>query len=320
MDKPKITPKDFFVWAGAMVAFYWAVIAYIFLVFNYIDYTFPNPLAYYPADPYQSGISYQMASIIVLLPICMFLMRMIRKGIEEDSSRGELWVRRWALILTLFVAGAAIAADLITLLTTFLNGEELTTAFLLKTLVVFLIAAGVFMHFSADLKGYWDTFPLRKRYVGIGVGVLATVTILAGFLIVGTPKEARLARFDAEKVSGLQDIQYRVIGYWQAKQKLPPSLDVLSDPLSYGPLPFDVQTGESYIYRATGTLSFELCAVFNAQSRGSQGQLTETRALMPVPAGGKGVPPQDNWQHGAGEVCFDRTIDPSFYPPLTKQL
>src|SRR3989344_4460583 len=203
MDKPKITAKDFFLWAGAMVAFYWSVIAYIFLVFEYINYSFPNALAYYPADPYQSGISYQMASIIVLLPLYMFLMHLIRADIARDVSRNEIWVRRWALILTLFVAGIAIAVDLITLLTTFLNGEELTTAFLLKVLVILLVAAGVFMHFSADLKGYWERFPARRRSVGYGVAVLALVTIIAGFFIVGTPAEARLARFDAQKVSNL---------------------------------------------------------------------------------------------------------------------
>ena len=59
MDKPKTTPKDFFLWAGAIITFYWSVIAFILLTFDYINYTFPNALSYYPADPYQSGISYE---------------------------------------------------------------------------------------------------------------------------------------------------------------------------------------------------------------------------------------------------------------------
>ncbi len=319
MDKPKTTPKDFFLWAGAMVTFYWSVIASIFLIFDYINYTFPNPLAYYPADPYQSGISYEMASIIVLLPLYMLLMWLIRKDAVRDPSRNEIWVRRWALILTLFVAGVAVAGDLIILLTTFLNGEALTTAFLLKVLVIFLIAIGVFMHFIADLRGYWDTFPARKRAVGIGVAVLAAVVVVSGFFIVGTPQQARLARFDAEKVADLQNIQYRVISYYQAKRKLPAAITDLSDPLSYGPLPVDAQTGESYIYEATGALSFRLCATFNAESRGNQNMYPpETRAILPAPSSvGKEMMP-DNWQHDSGQVCFDRTIDPSFYPPLNK--
>ena len=318
MDKPKTTAKDFFLWAGAMVAFYWSVLAFVFLIFDYINYAFPNALAYYPTNPYESGISYEMASVIVLLPIFLFLMHLIRKDIVLDSSRKEIWVRRWALILTLFVAGVSIAVDLIMLLTTFLNGEALTAAFLLKTLVVFLVAAGVFMHFSADLKGYWDAFPQRKRSVGIGVLVLAIATIIAGFFIVGTPAQARLARFDEEKLTDLRYIQSQVINYWQAKQKLPVTLDDLNNSLSYSYLPMDAQTGETYIYQATGILSFKLCAIFNAEGHANQDKFSETRAVMPVPAGVKKVTTQDNWQHGSGQVCFARTIDPSFYPPLNK--
>ena len=297
-----------------MVTFYWSVIAYIFLVFNYIDYTFPNALAYYPADPYQSGISYQMASVIVLFPLYLLLMWLIRKDIILDASRKEIWVRRWGLILTLFVAGIAIAADFITLLTTFLNGEALTTAFLLKVLVVFLVAAGVFMHFISDLRGYWDVFPLRRRSVSIGVAVLALATIVAGFFIVGTPADARLARFDAQKVNDLQNIQSQVIGYYQAKQKLPGVLADLTRSLSYGPLPTDPQTEESYIYQPGEGLSFKLCATFNAESRTDQTS-PGTRAIVPTPVGEKSIV-LDNWKHGAGQVCFDRIIDPSFYPPL----
>jgi hypothetical protein len=314
MDKPKTTPKDFFLWAGAVVAFYWTVIAYIYLVFDYINYAFPNALTYYPSDPYQGGISYEMASIIVLLPLYMFLMRIIRGDISRDPSRKEIWVRRWALILTLFVAGITMAVDLITLLTTFLNGETLTLAFLLKVLVIFLIAAGVFMHFIADLRGYWETFPERRNWVRIGVAILAVVTIAAGFFIVGTPAQARLARFDAQKINDLQNIQSQVVSYWQAKQKLPVVLNDLNNSLNYGPLPMDAQTGQPYGYQATGALSFKLCAVFNAQSRANQGA-TYAQPMAITPAGGKLSVP-DNWQHAAGQVCFDRTIDPSFYPPI----
>src|SRR5665213_2188120 len=158
MNKPKTTAKDFFLWFGAMLSFYWSITASIFLLFDYINYLLPNALTYYPADPYQSGISYEMASLIVLLPLYFYLMRLIRKDIAKDPSRKEIWVRRWALILTLFVAGVAIAIDLITLLTTFLNGEELTLAFLLKVLVILVVAIKVFLYFIADLKGYWEKY------------------------------------------------------------------------------------------------------------------------------------------------------------------
>src|SRR3990167_2257901 len=107
MDKPKVTPKDFFLWAGAMVALYGSVISFITLLFQYINHTFPDPLDYY-VDPYSGGIRFAMASLIVLVPVTILLMRYIRKDIMNEPSKGELWVRRWALVLTVFVAGAAV--------------------------------------------------------------------------------------------------------------------------------------------------------------------------------------------------------------------
>lgn len=291
-------------WAGAMLALYAGVIAFITLLFNYINYTFPDPLGYL-SDPYQSGIPYQMASLIVLAPVFLILMRVIRKNIERDPSRAEVWVRRWALFLTVFVAGATIVIDLIVLLTAFLSGEALTAAFLLKVLTVFLVVGAGFLHFLADLRGYWQRKPAYARYVNWAVGVLVAVTILSGFVIVGTPGDARLARLDQRKVNDLQSIQSQITYYYQQKQALPPTLSALEDPLSYYQLPVDPETGEAYGYRTLGALSFELCATFNRESTAVYGSAPYEHGLS------------QNWQHAAGEECFERTIDPEFYPSTT---
>ena len=261
MDRPKTTPKDFFLWAGAMVTLYAGVVSFITLLFNYINYTFPDPLRFY-GDPYSSSIPYAMASLIVLTPVFLVLMRIIRRNIAADASRGEIWIRRWALFLTVFVAGATIVVDLIVLLTTFLSGESLTAAFMLKVLVVLLVAGAGFMHFLADLRGYWIKEPAKARMVNWSVGVLVLATIVAGFFIVGTPQEARLYRLDQQKVSDLQTIQWQLVTFWQQKQTLPSALDELNDPLSGFTVPMDAQTGESYSYERTSQSSFKICADF----------------------------------------------------------
>jgi len=51
-------------------------------------------------------------------------------------------------------------------------------------------------------------------------------------------------------------------------------------------------------------LSFDLCAIFKTESQNS--------------GGNKAVPMvypyyNQNWDHGAGRVCFSRTIDPQLY-------
>lgn len=315
MEKVKATPKDFFLWAGAMVALYGGVVAFITLLFDYINYTFPDPLQYqYYYDPY-SSVSYEMAALIVLAPLFLILMRVIRRDIARDPSRAEIWVRRWALYLTVFAAGATIVIDLIMLLTTFLSGEDLTARFLLKVLVVLLVAGGGFMHFLADIWGYWVRQPQRARMVNGGVGAVVIVAIVAGFFIIGTPQEARQYRLDEQKVSDLQNIQWQLVNYWQQKQVLPTTLGELTDPISGFVVPLDPQTGEQYSYERVSQTSFELCAIFNATDRYQQSAVAP-RPVTAVPeivkTGG------DTWEHAAGEVCFARTIDPERYPPFNR--
>lgn len=315
--KTSATPKDFFLWAGAMIAFYTSVIAFINLIFEYINYIYPDPLNSYQIDPYQSGISGFMATVIVALPIFLVLMRIIRRTIIVDPSRQEVWVRRWALVLTLFVAGAAVAGTLIVLLQTFLSGEELTSRFLFKILTVLLVSCLGFAHFFADIKGYWKQFPIRARNLGFAVMAAVAATIIIGFFIVGTPQQARLARYDAERVSDLQNIQWQIVNYWQLKQKLPRTLTDLSDPISNFYAPVDPQTKGEYEYKQTEPLSFQLCAVFNMETRKMMDgvrQTTRPYSTVPVSINGNGGK-IDSWQHAAGRVCFDRTIDPELYPP-----
>jgi protein-S-isoprenylcysteine O-methyltransferase Ste14 len=75
------------------------------------------------------------------------LVRRLRRNPELRASK----IRKWLTYLTLFVASATIIADLITLLTRLLQGE-LTTRFVLKVLVVLVIAVLVFIYYLSDLR------------------------------------------------------------------------------------------------------------------------------------------------------------------------
>ena len=308
--KPKATPKDFFLWLGAVVTLYASIGALITLLFQYIDYAFPDPLQNY-VDPFNTAISFAMASLIVLVPASVILFRLIRSDIARDPSRNEVWVRRWALVLTLFLAGALVIGDLIALINTFLNGD-LTTRFILKVAVVLLVAGLAFFHFLADLRGYWNAHHARANMVGIAAGVLVLAAIVSGFLIIGSPSTQRLLRADQQKVGDLQTIQWQVVNYWQQKQKLPAVLTDLEDPISGFTVPTDRETGVAYEYRVTSSNAFELCATLNKKSIA---QPANGSIAKPIMYGGiEG----ENWQHEEGRQCFERTIDPERYPPISK--
>lgn len=314
LTKPKAGPKDFFLWLGAMVALYSSVVAFLTLTFEYINNAFPDPLAY-AYDPYSGSIKFAIATLIVASPLFLVLMRIIRNDIVKMPEKSDIWVRRWALYLTVFIAGLTVATDLVTLIYYFLDGE-VTMRFALKVLIVLLVAGAGLMHFLADIWGYWLQYPKRALYVSYAVALLVVVTIASGFLIIGSPMDARLYKFDEQKVSDLQNIQWQVVNFYQQKGRVPTSLQELVDPISGWTIPVDPETGEQYSYKADG-MAFQVCATFNKDSRADVSGVTRPVPVVKEP-GIDGDLAMSPWNHGPGVMCFDRAIDPERYPPFKK--
>ena len=306
--------KDFFLWLGIIIGVYGSTIALLALLFEYINRTFPDPLAGY-ADPLASTAHVSMATLIVFVPITAFLVYAVRNSIRKDPSKEHIWVRRWAIVLTLFLAGLVVAIDLITLVTTFLGGE-VTTRFALKVLAVLLVGVGLFLHFLAERWGYWLRHDAKAHAVAIGMILLNFLVVAAGFFVIGSPEDMRMQRLDARKTGDLQSIQWQIVNYFQQKEQLPADLAALNDPISSFMVPVDPQSGAAYTYRVMGEYSFALCAVFNRDSVDTAGQGEYSARDKVYPS--RGI--NDTWEHGSGEVCFERTIDPELYPPYAKPL
>lgn len=309
-----VTPKDFFLWVGAMASLYASVVSFITVVFEYINKAFPDPLEFY-VDPYSGSMRMALATLVVAFPIFLALMHFIRKDIAEDPAKQDFWVRRWALTLTLFIAGVTVAIDVVTLINTYLGGD-MTMRFGLKVLLVLLVALGGFLHFLADLRGHWNANPKGARLIGYFALALIIMTVVSGVLIMGSPSQVRLYRLDDQKVDDLQSIQWQIVDYWQTYEKLPKTLSDLTNNISGYAAPQDPQSGEAYGYEVIPGKqpAFKLCATFNAQDQDvSPAELA--RPAYTSYAGSDGGLLQDSWWHTEGDVCFTRTIDPERYPP-----
>ncbi|MBI2674082.1 MAG: hypothetical protein HYX23_02260 [Candidatus Zambryskibacteria bacterium] len=305
----KITAKDFFLHIAIIALLYAGTVALLNILFRVINAAFPqvNQYTYYSS----TFISLPVAALIVVFPLFLFLTNIVRKGYAEDPSRKDYPVRKWLIYITLFLAGGVLAGDLVTLLYYFLDGQEMTTAFLLKILSVLIVAGCIFGYFMDDLK---DRLAGARRNIWRLVGtVLVIGSIAAGFGVLGTPQSQRMLRYDSQKISDLQNIQWQIVNYWQQKETLPATLADLEDPISGFITPVDPQTKNSYEYERTGALSFNLCAEFN---KASQNNVESTaRIIYPEPMGKI----NENWQHETGRQCFSRTIDPELYPVRLKQ-
>ena len=234
------------------------------------------------------------------------------RDLATEPARRELKLRKWLIYFTLFIAAITIIVDLVTFVYNFLSGE-LTIQFFLKVLVVLVVAAAVFGYYFWELKRT-DLKSKKPRLLAWIVSAVALASIIAGFFVIGTPAVQRSRRFDEQRVQNLQTVQSQIINYWTLKTILPPALASLEDNISGFAIPKDPLTKENYEYMVKGPLSFELCGVF----------ATKSENLSPAFKGAMPVSPYEpfgqNWNHEAGRVCFERTIDPELYKPKSENL
>lgn len=318
MDQTKAGPKDVFLHILSIIFLYTAVGSFISLVFTYLNVKMPDPLEtnhYYISSLY-SSIRWAISVLVIVFPAYLWSVWFLNRAYAVSPEKRELKSRRWLIYLTISIAALIIIGDLIALVYNFLQGE-FTLRFLFKVLTIFAVAGAVFVYYLWDVRRLAASpRPWFIQAVMYGSIVLAVVAIVAGFLVVGSPKEERAYRFDEERVGNLQMIQSEIVFFWQSKQKLPKDLSELNDSVRGFAVPVDPENSSNYIYKKTGNLSFDLCADFARVSRG--GETSRAFEPMPIKPGAYPYDSANYWNHGTGQVCFSRTIDPELYPPFSK--
>jgi hypothetical protein len=300
------TPKNFFIQVGIFFSLYVSAISFLVFLFSVIDDVFPKALYYYSDS--SSGIRFSISTLIVVFPLFIWLSRVYRKFIETNLELKESKLRKWIIYFTLFVTGATIAGDMIVLVNTFLGGEDFTTGFVLKVLSVFVVAGAIFTFCLKDLKGYFDGNPKQSKFWSMVVSVIVLLSVVGGFVLIGSPSTQRSKNYDNQRVSDLQSIQWQVTYYYQSKGKTPATLSDLNDPLSGFVLPTDPESSEQYTYNRISDVKFSLCADFNLEN---SKELSTSKPMDAL---------DQNWVHGAGNVCFERTIDPDKYPRIQNKI
>jgi TRAP-type C4-dicarboxylate transport system permease small subunit len=314
VQETRTSAKDFFLHLGVMVALYTVTVSFINLAFKIINKAFPEVAQNIYAWGGGSEISLPVATLIIFFPLFVLLSYFVYKIYSQNPTKKELGVRKWLTYITLFVAGVLLAGDLVTVLYKFLDGQDLTAAFLLKALAVLLVAGCVFWFYIQDIRDRVSS-KTRKMWA-IAVGVVILVFIILGFSVLGSPQTQRLIRYDNQKITDLQNIQWQVISYWQMNGMLPVSLSDISASQQNVVIPKDLQSKTTYEYRKTDIMTFELCADFNKEDMTYQNQYPSV-APVSYPAKGS-IIQNDNWNHSAGYQCFSRIIDPTIYPTQVK--
>lgn len=308
----KGTPRDVFLHLLAVVTLYVSVVAFITLWWQYINILFPDLLKhqdYYSYTNYYEPLRIAMAALIIVFPVHIIISWLIGREFKSDPEKREIRIRKWLWYITLFVSAITIIVDLIILVNNFLKGD-LSAQFFLKVIVVLVVAAAVFGYYLWDLR-HREKSSSKPKLLAWIVSAVILASIIYGFFLIGLPSSQRARRFDEQRVNNLQQIQSEVINYWQQKDKLPENLSNLQNQISGFAAPTDPETSLPYEYQSTGNLSFKLCAVFKMSNTNMYKGDMMKRSMPIAPSGY--YPYQQNWDHGMGQMCFDRVIDPELY-------
>lgn len=312
--KPSLTPKDFFLHLAMFVFLYISTFSFLRFIFDVINYAFPDQQYDY-FDPYSTSIRWALSILIVLFPAYLFLGKKINEDLEAQPEKRELGFRKWLIYFTLFITSISILVDLITLINTFLQGE-ISIRFVLKVIAVLVVAGTIFGYYLYVLRNKATEDSRVGRNLSFVVSAVVLLAIVSGFVIMGSPATQRKLRQDDQRVSDLQMLQANLISYWTAKQNLPTTLTELKDSISVTSLPVDPVTNENYTYQKSGNNSFKLCANFALET--SKRSISNRTYEYPLNSYTKGGNSAESWTHSAGQTCFDRTIDPERYPPISR--
>ncbi len=303
-QKPKVSVRDFFLNLGSVIALYTVMISLVNLLFTIINTAYPQTINSFDYVVGSTSISWPVSVMVIFFPILIVLMWMLEKEYATNPERQRTGIHKWLSYITLFVSGLIIAGDLIAVLYKFLDGQELTTGFLLKILVLAVIAGGIFTYYISDIRGRL-TSPRRKLW-RIVTAVVVLGSIIWGFSVLGSPRTQRLYKYDTQKVYDLQSINSYIQNYYATEGKLPSDLSAITSSVDYAQIPMDAQNKKAYEYSLQSQTTYEICADFNKATN----DRTTDKSSMVYPA----YPGSMTWTHPAGHYCFQEKINPNMFP------
>lgn len=297
------TAKNFALQLGSLISLYVSLTALITLIFAIITIQYPDAIAgYYEYESASSTIRFSIALLMVFFPAYIVLTRLVN-NIRRHEHGTYLTLTKWLIYLSLLAGAIALLVDLVLVINGFLNGE-LTIRFILKGSAFLLLVGAAFTYYLLDARGYWQKNEKQSIYYGVGVGLVVIITLIFGFRHTETPTQVREMRLDTKQINDLGMIQLQIQDYYQLNAVLP---GVLSD-VYVGLTPPVASEGRTeYSYIPTSASSFKLCAEFAYPSS----KADQLKYAQPIDINGMVIRNPYNWDHGAGEWCFERIVNAS---------
>lgn len=294
------SPRDAFLHLLGMAMLYTAAFAVGTILFQFVDRWLPaatDDLLGFST----SSLRAAAAALLVSIPILGLVERTIGRDASRDPALRLTPIYRTLAYLTLLITALVMAGDLIAAIICFLSGD-LTIRFILKALIILLLAGGIYLWFSSDV-GREESIattpsaatippppPWRQWLHRIGAA-MAILSMIAALYAAGSPFRQRLLRLDARRVGDLRTIQQNVETYFEREGVIPATLeDLAGSPATFLQNITDPATKIPYAYERVDATTYSLTAAFDLPSPPEQEQPVWHRDGF--------------FRHGAGKQTF----------------
>ncbi len=299
--------KHFALQLGALISLYVSITSAIVLLFGIINLMIPDAAAsIWENEGSMSSIRFSIATLVVFFPVYLWLTRVVNK-MRRSGDGGYLGLTKWLIYLSLLIGGLVLLGNFVSVIYTFLNGE-LTTRFLLKALALFVIVGSAFTYYMLDARGHWQKNEQMSIRFGALAAVFAVAMVVTGYTQIQGPDVVREMRIDERQITDLQDMQWRIEEHIRLEKEAPADLTTV-----YGEMevPTAPEGRNPYRYERTGE-GFNLCADFVEPTPKEQYSYAKPYA----PEMGAIILNPNNWEHPAGDYCFERVISVESAPAV----
>ena len=183
MNKPKTNSKEFFQYLLQFGLFYISAITLALLWFELIDTSFQNS----PDDIKYSWVytlmTLDVSILIVMTPAFLLLSWYSKAYLRKHPERKDIGFRRWMMYLTVFLTALSFIWFLIFLINDFILGD-LTAAFVIKTVILLIVAACVFAYYFWEVEADPSSRSMISCLAGWIYLAITVLCIVFYFLVV----------------------------------------------------------------------------------------------------------------------------------------
>jgi type II secretory pathway pseudopilin PulG len=123
----------------------------------------------------------------------------------------------------------------------------------------------------------------------------ALFAIIAGLIVIGSPSDVRMRRFDQSRASDLASISRAVAAYRLTHESLPLNLEDIQGSQPSATVNLKDPIGRSYEYAIKDAFSYELCATFDIALESKTENIRSSSIFE---------------KHGVGRQCFSLEARP----------